>query len=313
MRPEDIELRDLRYFVAVAEELHFGKAAARVSLAQPSLSKAIQRLEQQLDVKLFHRSTRQVELTDAGAMFLDGARRTIAEAKNAARRAQLAATGHVGILSVGFVGSATYDILPALLRQFRDDYPQVVLELHELNTTSQIHALQTGVIDVGLVRPPVWDETLEQVPLFEEPFVIGVPGDHPLAGPSDPVSLDVLADEELVLFRRGITPGFFDTVIELMHEAGFDPNIVHECTSFASIIALVSGGMGVSLLPRSLTPHLERLGGVVRELDDQEALARWAVVWSPSHQADRANLKEFVSVAQDMAADVLAGSSSGSA
>lgn len=298
MKHEDIELRDLRYFVALAEELHFGHAALRLAMTQPSLTKALQRLEKQLGVELFYRSRRRVELTHAGMVFLQGARRTIAEADNAYKRARVADRGEVGRLRLGFVASATHRLLPGLLREFRNECPAIVLELHELNTSSQIQAFRSGQIEVGLVRPPVWDEGLEERTISQEPFVVALPKDHPLASSTRPINLKQLAVEPLVLFPREITPGFYDHVVGLCHAAGFEPRIVHECTSFSSSIALVSGGVGVALIPHSLAPRLEDLGGVYRKIRANTVYADWAVVWRRGLEQEQPQLKAFLSIAQ---------------
>lgn len=297
MRYEDMELRDLRYFIAVAEELHFGHAATRLSITQPSLSKAIQRLENQLGVRLFYRSKRKVELTSAGSTFLEGARRIVAEAGSASRMAHLAGSGQVGSLRVGFVSSATFTILPALLREFRQIYPLVVLEFHELTTSAQMHAFRSGHIDVGLVRPPVWEESLEQRIIFDERLIIALPPNHPLSKDRDVLDLKSLAFEPFVLFSRDITPGFYDALIGSCHDAGFDPRIVHECNSFVSAIALVAGGVGVSLIPRSMAPQLERLGGVVKEIEEDVSV-EWAAVWPTGLDEMRPHLQGFLAATE---------------
>lgn len=298
MRHEEIELRDLRYFVALAEELHFGHAATRLAMTQPSLTKAIQRLERQLSVQLFLRNRRRAELTHPGIVFLEGARRTIAEADNAWKLARIAEKGEVGHLRLGFVSSATYGLLPTLLRKFREDFPAVILELHELNTASQIQAFRVGRIEVGLVRPPIWEEGLRQETILEEPLVLALPRDHRLAGTKASVSVNELATEPLVLFRREITPGFYDHVVGLCHAAGFEPHIVHECTSFSSSIALVAGGVGVALIPTSLIPHLEHLGGTYRKIQPNTVLASWAVVWRQGLEEEQPQLRGLLSIAR---------------
>ncbi len=234
-----MELRHLRYFVAVAEELHFGRAAERLHIAQPPLSQQIRRLEQELGVELFRRNRRRVDLTDAGRLLLEQSRPLLAQAAHAEKLLGRAGAGEVGRLSIGFVGSASYEVLPAILHEFRNRFPDVELRLEEQTTGDQVGALNVGRIDVGLVRPPVADDSIELTPLVEERLIAALPEAHPLAERAT-VPVAALAQEPFVLPPRRIT-GLYEDVIGVCREAGFSPQV-----------SLVSAGIGVSLVPESV-------------------------------------------------------------
>src|SRR5439155_5646467 len=246
-----MELRHLRYFVAVAEELHFGRAAARLHIAQPPLSQQILRLEAELGVELLRRNRRSVQLTDAGRLLLEQSRPLLAQADHLEQLLRQAGAGEVGRLAVGFVGSASYEALPRILREFRDRHPQVELRLDELTTAGQVAALNAGRIDVGLVRPPVGDSSLELTPLVEEQLVAALPDSHPLARRKR-VRVAALAEEPFVLVPRRLGTGLYDDVLAVCREAGFSPHVVQEASEMQTIVSLVSAGIGVSLVPESV-------------------------------------------------------------
>jgi len=280
----------------LTEELHFGRAADRLRISQPSLSKAIARLERQVGVQLLDRDKRNVGLTHAGSIFLEETRRTMAQSDRAVRRAQLAESGQVGLVRLGFVASASTSLLPFLLRDFTRSAPTVTLELHEMSTSAQLRAIRNRDIDLALVRPPVWDQVLRLETIAEEPLVVGLPKSHRLAKSDEPISLSELASEDFIHFRREITPGFYDMLIGLCHKAGFNPNVAHECNSFMTALALVTGDLGITLLPKSLVPHLTRLGGRFREVRDPDATADWAIAWIEEITQTRPDVKGFVDV-----------------
>ncbi len=176
-----MELRHLRYFVAVAEELHFGRAAQRLQMAQPPLSQQIRQLEQELGVELLYRTKRTVRLTEAGLAFLHQARQILVQSEQAIEVAQRASRGEVGRLAIGFVGSATYSLLPTAVRSFRHQFPDVRLMLHEMTTSEQIEALHDDRIQVGFIRPPISDDKLSVETVLQESFVAVLPEAHPLA------------------------------------------------------------------------------------------------------------------------------------
>ena len=220
-----IELRHLRYFIAVAEELHFGRAADRLHMAQPPLSQQIRQLEAELGFQLFHRTKRSVELTEAGQVFLKDCRKIFRQLDQAVRTGQQASRGELGQLAIAFVSSAAYNILPPILQAFRAAMPQVRLELHELTTDQQVRWMQDGRIDVGFVRPPVEDEQLQLMTIFREPLVVALPIAHPLAEQPQ-VSLAALASEPFILFPRPLAPGLYDQIISLCQQAEFSPTVV---------------------------------------------------------------------------------------
>src|SRR3954454_10896492 len=195
-----MELRHLRYFVAVAEELHFGRAAERLFIVQPALSKQIASLEKELGVELFLRSKRHVELTPAGAALLEDARQVLAQAEGAKLRAQLASRGEVGVLEVGFVVPVLYDLLPHMLRAFRARYPTVQVSLHELHSRQIINGVLSRDLHIGFSRLPITGdgETLRVQPLVEEAVVVALPESHPFAE-RDTVEFGDLADEDLIM------------------------------------------------------------------------------------------------------------------
>jgi DNA-binding transcriptional LysR family regulator len=258
-----MELRHLRYFVAVAEELHFSRAAGRLHMAQPPLSQQIRRLEQELGVALFNRTKRRVELTPAGRAFLEEARRVLEQAERAARTAQRAGRGEVGRLAIGLVPSADLDILPRVLRAWGARFPHVEIELHALLPAAQVEALLEGRIQVGFVRLPIEENGLVVESIQREPLLAALPERHRLARRTR-VRLADLAGDTMLLFPRHIAPGYHDVFIGACRRAGFTPRVLHP-GSMQTNLALVSAGLGVSLLPASIR-NLRRAGVVYRPL-----------------------------------------------
>lgn len=259
-----VELRHLRYFVAVAEELHFGRAARRLGIAQPPLSQQIRQLEREVGVELFLRARRRVALTEAGRVFLREARDLLQRAAAAITAAQRAARGETGTLAVGIVPSATYGPGPRIFRAFRARHPDVALTLTVMSTGAQVGALRAGHLDVGLARPPFGDETLVAEPLREEPVVAALPAGHPLAA-RRALPLRTLRGEPFVLFPRDRRPGWYDLVLGLCRDAGFHPVVAAEAPELATAMALVASGMGVTLVPASVQ-DLRRTGVAYRPL-----------------------------------------------
>jgi DNA-binding transcriptional LysR family regulator len=251
-----MELRHLRYFVAVAEELHFGHAAQRLHIAQPPLSQQIRRFEAELGVELLRRNRRRVQLTDAGRLLLERARPLLAEVERTEELLRRASVGEVGQLRIGFIGTASYVILPAILRAFHERYPEAELKLEEMTTGPQVAALRAGHLDVGLVRPPVRDPSLRLTPLVKEELLAALPDVHPLARRKT-IPVQALAPEPFILFVREHGTGLYDDIIAVCREAGFSPKIVQETNDTQTIVSLVSAGFGVALLPASIAnfPH----------------------------------------------------------
>jgi len=255
-----MELRHLRYFLAVADELHFGRAAARLHIAQPPLSRQIRQLEEELGFELFARTARRVRLTDAGRAFRDEARSLLGRLGDAVAASRRVARGEAGALAVGFVASATYGLLPRLYRRFRERLPDVALSLTEMSSAEQVEALRAGHIQVGLARPPVGDDALAVEPLAEEPLVAALPARHPLATARE-VPLRALARDAFVLFPRQPRPGWIDVVQSACAAAGFRPAVAQEALELSTAVTLVAAGIGVTLVPASA--QALRLAGVV--------------------------------------------------
>lgn len=272
-----MELRHLRYFVAVAEELHFGRAAARLQIAQPPLSQQIRQLEDELGVQLFCRTKRTVQLTEAGQVFLEEARELLTQAEHAIETVQRAKRGEIGRLTLGFVGSATYSILPDVVRAFRRHFPGVKLILHEMTTSEQVAALHEHRIHLGFVRPPLDDEMLLFKTVLQESFVAVLPESHPLATQSQ-VSLRSLSSEPFILFPRHLGSGFYDQIVSLCQQAGFSPQVMQEAIQMQTIVCLVAAELGVALVPASLQ-NLQRVGVVYKALQESTPIVELAIAW----------------------------------
>jgi DNA-binding transcriptional LysR family regulator len=251
-----MELRHLRYFLAVAEELHFHRAATRLHISQPPLSQQIRALERELGVTLLERNRRRVTLTAAGEAFRDETRAILAAVDRAAERARNIARGSLGTLSIGFVGSAMFSpTLPDVLREFRATRPDVKLVLRELPTVVQFQALLGGELDVGVIRGPVAqteiDPRLELMTIQRERLVAALPSDHPLASRRRLRAAELRGETFVILARRD-APGLFASLSSAMTEAGGVPEDVLEVAEMQTIISLVAGGFGVSLVPASV-------------------------------------------------------------
>jgi len=285
-----MELRHLRYFVAVAEELHFGRAAERLRIAQPPLSRQIRDLEREIGSPLFERVPRGVELTPAGRAFLPEARLTLAQAERAQRSAQRAALGETGRLRVGFVEAATHSgILPDVLSFFRAHLPSVGLSLFELDALRQAEAFQDGRIDVGLLHSPPLDAArwLRVEPFHREPVIAAVSRAHPLAARTR-LTLGALAEEPFVSFPRVVAPEMYDEIIARCRAAGFSPRIVQEAAGWHTLASLVSAGVGIGFVPRSIA-EFQQAGVVYRPVRGLDVEMSLAAVWK---RAERSPVRE---------------------
>ncbi len=275
-----MELRHLRYFVAVAEELHFGKAAERLRIAQPPLSRQIRDLERELGTPLFVRGARNIELTPAGRAFLPEARLTLAQAERAQRTAQRAARGETGRLRVAFIDAATLSgVLPEVLAFFRMHLPSIGLSLFEMDPPQQADALRDGRIDLGIVQSPLPDPEpwLRAEIVFQDPLIAALPRGHHLASRSRIVVAD-LANEAFVLVPRPVAPTLYDDVISRCRAAGFSPRIVQEAVGWQTVLSLVTAGMGVALVPRSLGAQRQR-PVVYRPVSDLRTKMELIAIW----------------------------------
>ena len=241
--------RQLRYFVAVGQELHFGRAALKLSISQPPLSQQIMALEDEIGVQLLRRLGRRVELTPAGLVLLTHARDVLARTTDAVRATQLANSGVIGRLSIGFIHAATFVLLPDILARFRIVAPQAELVLSEMTSNAQVDSIADGRVDVGLLRPPVSNAAVLTQTLAIEPLVAAVPSGHYLARKSK-VDLAAMADKPMVIFTPHRSP-LYGQVLSACMSAGFQPRVVQEATHIMTVIGLVRAGLGIALLPQS--------------------------------------------------------------
>lgn len=269
----------MRCFVAVAEELHFGRAAERLYVAQSAVSQQVKRLENELGVELLFRNKRRVSLTEAGRVFLEEARSTLRQAGKAAEAAKRASRGEIGRLAVGFIGPTTYNIVPGVLGTYRRRFPDVELILHEWTSAQQTERLRDGYLQVGFVRAPVDTGALVVEHTFREPVVVVLPEGHPLAD-LDTVPVEKLADDPFIFVPRHKEPHSFDRYISLCQQAGFTPRIVQESYHVHILAALVAAKIGVGMAPASVAK--QRWDGVVyRRLRSPAAEVETAVVRHP--------------------------------
>ncbi|AZE64632.1 transcriptional regulator, LysR family [Pseudomonas synxantha] len=274
-----MELRHLRYFIAVAEELHFGRAAQVLGISQPPLSQQIQALEQEVGARLFERTNRRVELSEAGRLFLQEARLVLAQVDKAADVARRAQSGELGELKIGFTSSAPFNSsIPQAIFAFRQAFPAVHLNLQEMSSTEVAESLVDESIQVGLMRPLPLPDSLSVVELMREPLVAVLNAGHPLVeGSERGLHLAQLAQEPFVFFPRTYGSGLYAQLLNLARDAGFSPHFAQEAGEAMTIIGLVAAGLGVSVLPASY--QRIRIDGVVyRTLLDPEAMtAVWLV------------------------------------
>ncbi len=261
-----MELRHLRYFVAVAEERNFTRAAERLHIAQPPLSRQIQQLEDGLGVQLFERNTRPLRLTDTGRFFYTHALQLLAQTSELE-----AMTRRVGKIerkmSVGFVGSTLYGMLPKIIRRFRTEHSDIELSLHEMSTMDQIKALKEGRIDVGFGRIRHEDPSVRRVVLREERMIVALPIGHPLSEEGAVLSLQDLVGEPLIIFPKAPRPSYADQVLAAFHDRALKPRRIHEVRELQVALGLVAAGEGISVVPSSVH-GLKRDDVTYRELDD---------------------------------------------
>lgn len=259
-----VELRQLKQFVAVAEELSFRRAAARLHMSQPPLTVAVKALEAEIGRSLLERSKHHVRLTGPGYLFLFEARRILAQAERAVQIAQSASNG---ALHLSHLGSATLGILPPLLRQFQCDYPSIELNVTMAGTFHQVQMLRRGEVDLGLIRVPIEDSrALKVTVLCEEKMLIAVPADHPLAGYKS-VKVEMLAAEPFISYPPPEGPSFEGIFVAACQRAGFYPRVVQYATQMLSKLSFVSSGLGIALIPGSM--RAVRLDNVIYlEIDE---------------------------------------------
>ncbi len=269
MRMNLPEIRQLRYFIAVAERLHFGRAAEALHISQPPLSRAIRALEEELGAELFVRNRRRVELTPAGTRLLEDGRRLLAQLGRTAQEVRGLAEGRSGRLRIGFVSLADFGMLPGLLKAYKAAHPGVRLALREMLSPEQAAALLAGELDFGLLLPPVAGvEQLEHVVVQRERFVAALPATHRLASGRGKLPVSALAGEPFVVAPRDIAPGLYDIVSALAARAGISLNVAQEAIQMQTVVSLVSSGLGAAIVPGSIA-NLGRRGVVYREIADR--------------------------------------------
>ncbi|MEO8004145.1 MAG: LysR family transcriptional regulator [Betaproteobacteria bacterium] len=293
-----MELRHLRYFAAVAEELHFGRAAKRLHISQPPLSMQIRALEEELGVTLLNRTQRSVSLTQAGNALLAEAKHILARVDQAILTTRRAGRGEIGELLVGFISVADYNVLPVVLREFRRRFPLVNLTLREATTDAQLRDLIAGRIDVGFVLPPVNEPALESVAILREPLIAALPEKHPLARKPGKLALEKLKDAPFILFPRPYAPGLYDDIVSCCKAAGFSPRVEQEAIQMQTIVSLVSAELGVALIPASMM-HLRRTGVIYKELRGGSPPMEIHLVWRRGD--DLPALRVFIDVATQVA------------
>jgi DNA-binding transcriptional LysR family regulator len=292
-----MELHSLRYFVAVAEELHFSRAAARLHITQPALSRQIRLLEEELGIMLLRRTKRTVELTEAGATFLPEIRKALQQIESAIQVAQRAARGEIGSLKIAFTASSMYTVLPKILQQFRALHPNVKLDMTELCTLDQIEALRTESVDVGLLHPPIDAPFLTLHPLQGEKLVIALPETHPLSQQKQ-LPLKALAAEPFILHPRYEGPILYDQILNLCRQAGFEPYIAHEEIKHQTRIGLVAAGIGIAFVPES-SQRSSPSGVSYCAIAGNAPMLQLAAAWRTDHVSPV--LQEFLQVTQEAA------------
>ncbi|MGF1471449.1 MAG: LysR family transcriptional regulator [Rubrobacteraceae bacterium] len=292
-----MELRQLRYFVAVAEEKSFGRAAKRLHLSQPPLSTQIKGLEEELGVKLLDRSTRRVELTDSGRAFLARAREILDAVEQAAAEARGAGRGLRGRLEIGFVSSATLSLLPPALRLFRERFGGVELDLRELASVEQVDALYEKELRVGLVRLPMRAPGIRFEPVLAEPLVVALPVGHPLED-REIIPLQEVAELPLIFFQRRLEPGSHEQIVELLGRVGALPKVAQYSVHLQTVVGLVASGIGIAILAESAR-RLHREGVIYRPLDAPNATSRLGLAWLESDGS--ALVENFVEVVREVA------------
>ena len=272
-------IRHLWLFLAVAEEQNFGRAAKRLGMSQPPLSEQIQVLEQALKVKLFDRSRRGAKLTPVGAAILPAVRKFADQLERLELAVEEAVAGQSGMLTIGAISTAMFDVLPGLIDLLKQRYPQLTVSVREIDSVEAVPALEAGDIDLAFARlDGDLGPAIQSLPLREDRLMVALPGDHPLASRTR-ISLSSLASEPLVMFSRKVSPVYFDNLIATCRASGFSPRVLHEVRSVASQIAFVSCGQGIALVPASLK-KLAPDNVVLRALTQKLNVVTTAVAWN---------------------------------
>ncbi|WP_002147477.1 LysR substrate-binding domain-containing protein [Bacillus cereus] len=289
-----MDIRKMRYFITVAEELNFSRAAERLMMAQPPLSQEIRKLEEELGVQLFHRTKRMVELTDAGKIFLEGARQTLLQVDRTIKETQLANEGKTGHLIIGFVDST--ETVIDILKTFRERYPKIQLILREMTTDQQIKALYEKQIHIGFIRSKQNNEILASEVCSEECLKLVLHQDHPLVS-LPKISMKSLVDEPFILFPRHFGTNFYDLIISYFWEHGVSLNIVQEAIQMQTIVNLVAAGMGISVVPSSVESY-KKSGVIYKEIQENTPKINLYVGWRQDEKS--VVLENFLTVVREV-------------
>ncbi|MGG0277984.1 LysR substrate-binding domain-containing protein [Bacillus rhizoplanae] len=289
-----MDIRKMRYFIMVAEELNFSRAAERLRMAQPPLSQEIRKLEEELGVQLFHRTKRMVELTDAGKIFLEGSQQTLFQLERAIKETQLAAEGKIGNLIIGFVDST--EIVIEVLNKFRERFPKIHLILREMTTEQQLKALYEKQIHIGFIRSKQNNEILSSEVCSEESLRLVLHQDHPFASLPE-IPLQLLIDEPFILFPRHLGPNFYDLIISYFRDHGVSLKVVQEAIQMQTIVNLVATGMGVSVVPSSVESY-KRSGVIYKKIQETTPKVNLYVGWRQDEKS--AVIDHFLTVVREV-------------
>lgn len=276
-----MDIRQLRYFVTLADTLHFGQAAKLLHISQPPLSRQIASLEEDLGVMLFSRTSRQVQLTAAGKHFHEQATRILKSLNKAIQTTQATARGEKGVLSISFTMSAAWNILPPLIKKYRDAYPEVDIQLNEVLPRELNESLLSGNADIGIAFPWLRPSGLEYRKIFSEPLIAVLPSTHPLAE-RDVIAVEELASEPFITFPAITAPALHEMVIGCCRDHGFEPEIYLETHLQQTIVNLVAEGLGVSLVPASMS-KMQLTGSVFKPIT-KPRLIEQGIIWSASNE-----------------------------
>lgn len=288
-----MEIKHLRSFITLAEELHFGRAAQRLSIVQPALSMQIKMLEEELGVRLFERNRHSVTLTEVGAIFLPEARATLYQSAHAADVARACGRGEIGRVRLGFVSSVLPVLLPSLIRALHTRFPLIELELKDMPGPDQAAALKNGQLDFGLMRLPAVIPGIHTREVLQENFIVALPGDHPLAA-CDSVHPTALAQVPLFILARRYAPGFHDELMQALTRQGAQLENTSELGEFTTMLALVSAGLGVGLLPANAGRALPA-NVISRPLDLGDYRAATGLAWFDLNSAVKTTVFNLMS------------------
>ncbi len=272
-----MEFRQLMYFIAVAEELHFGKAAKKLGMSQPPLSQQIKKLEEYLEVELLHRTKRKVSLTEAGRYFYREATKMNFTLNGVVENVKLIDSGMFGALKIGF--GPDYYTLTKILKIYETEYPDVQIQLEQMPTAEQLIALDKNEIHIGILPGPIETKTIESRVVAEYPYRVVLPANHPLAQEEDGVDLIKLKDENYIMTPREIGPAYYDAIINICSNAGFNPHIRKKTHELQTIIPLIAANMGIAIVPEMLS-YFSRADVIFLPIKNCDATMKNCIAWN---------------------------------